>query len=302
MSINSISMLFGFVTLTIGFAGKVFADELPSTVASGAKLEQVFGDERFFEGPTWDPKTGKLYFTAFGDATQVLRLDEPGKAVVWMDKSQGVNGTYLDNEGRLLGAQGEAKKILSMAVGLVGPEDTRTLYHQDTPMNPNDICQTLRGDIYFTLPDFAEKKRSTVMRIDTDGNASTVITEMTLPNGIIASLDGKTLYVADSHEKHWRSYPINEDGSLGEGKVFFDPDTENKSDPDGMSIDEQGNLYLTGRGGVWVVSPEGKSLGLIPVPEFVSNCSFGDADGKTLYLTCAKKVYRLKMNVRGRQK
>jgi gluconolactonase len=232
----------------------------------------------------------------------VLRLDEPGKAAVWMDKSQGLNGTYLDNEGRLLGAQGEAKKILSMAVGLAGPEDTRTLYHQDTPMNPNDICQTQRGDIYFTLPDFAEKKRSTVVRIDTDGNASTVITEMALPNGIIASLDGKTLYVGDSHEKLWRSYPINDDGSLGEGKVFFNPETENQSDPDGMSIDEQGNLYFTGRGGVWVVSPEGKSLGLIPVPEFVSNCSFGDADGKTLYLTCAKKVYRLEMNVRGRQK
>jgi gluconolactonase len=90
-------------------------------------------------------------------------------------------------------------------------------------------------------------------------------------------------------------------GTVGPGAVFFDPATDNRASPDGMSIDEQGNLYFSGRGGVWVASPEGKSLGFIPVPEFCSNVTFGGADGRVLYLTCDKKVYALAMKVRGGQ-
>src|SRR5262245_26592074 len=122
---------------------------------------------------------------------------------------------------------------------------------------------------------------------------------MPLPNGLKVSPDGKTLYVSDSHLRHWKAYPIKEDGGVGAGKVFFEPQTDNKNEPDGLAVDEQGNLYFTGRGGVWVVSPDGKALGLIAVPEFVSNVTFGGADGKTLYLTCSKKVYGLQMKVRG---
>ena len=124
---------------------------------------------------------------------------------------------------------------------------------------------------------------------------------MPLPNGVIASNDGKTLYVGDSHEKLWRSFPIKANGTVGEGKVFFNPETKRQDSPDGMSIDAEGNLYLSGRGGVWVASPQGKSLGLIPVPVFCSNVTFGGADGKTLFLTCSNKVYSLKMNVKGAQ-
>jgi gluconolactonase len=93
------------------------------------------------------------------------------------------------------------------------------------------------------------------------------------------------------------------DGSVDQGqlKIFFDPPTENMADPDGMCADAEGNLYFAMRGGVWVVSAEGKSLGLIPVPEFSSNVTFGGADGKTLFVTCDKKVYSLAMNVRGAQ-
>jgi gluconolactonase len=279
-----------------------FAEEkAPETVAPGAKLIVVFADGRFTEGPTWDPKSGKLYFTAFGNKLQVMRLNEPGKASVWMDNSEGVNGTYLATDGRLIGAQGNTKKVISMEIGADGPKDVKTLFEDSTINNPNDLCQTPRGDIYFTSPDFAKREASAVYRIAPDGKSSKVIDDMAINNGIIASNDGRTLYVADSWEKLWRAYPINEDGTVGKGKVFFNPETENKSDPDGMSIDEHGNLYFTGRGGVWVVSPKGKSLGLIAVPEFCSNCTFGGNDGKTLYLTCAGKVYSLAMNARGGQ-
>lgn len=292
-----VALCFALVTASRSFA----EEKMPETVAPGAKLVEVFGDGRFLEGPTWDPKSGKLYFTAFGDKTQVMRLDEPGKAVVWMDNSEGVNGTYLAKDGRLIGAQGNAKKVISMKLGANGPEDVKTLFEDSTANGPNDLCQTPRGDIYFTCPDFPKRETSAVYRIAPDGKATKVIDEMTLNNGVIASNDGRTLYVADSWEKHWRAYPINADGTLSDGKVFFNPETDRKDDPDGMSIDEHGNLYFTGRGGVWVASPEGKSLGLIPVPEFCSNCTFGGSDGKTLFLTCAGKLYSLAMNLRGGQ-
>lgn len=274
---------------------------LPPTVAKDAKLEEVYQENgTFFEGPTWDPKTKKLYFTAFvKKESRILRLDEPGKASVWYDKSEGVNGTFLSKDGRMLGAQDEGHRVLDMGIGAEGPKDTKVLYESKDLWQPNDICQTPNGNIYFTDPDFKNKKGSAVYLLKPDGKVTKILSEMTLPNGIINSLDGKTLYIGDSFMKLWRAYPIKDDGTVEQGKIFFNPDCQSKADPDGMSIDENGNLYFTGRGGVWCVSPEGKELGFIPVPEFCSNCSFGGEDWKTLYMTCSKKVYALKMNVAG---
>lgn len=281
------------------------ADEppLPQTVAPGARLTEVYADDSFFEGPTWDPKTGKLYFTSFPDdkPQQILRLDGPGKAAVWMDDTKGVNGTYLSLDGRLLGAQAYGHHLVSYGFGDGGPQDPIDLLGSDTWNQPNDVCQTPSGDVYFTDPDFQNRATSKVFRLSPRGELSIVIDDMPVPNGVIASNDGKTLYVGDSHLALWRAYPIRDDGTVGSGKVFFDPDTDNRASPDGMSIDEHGNLYLSGRGGVWVATPDGKSLGLIAVPEFCSNVTFGGLSGKTLYLTCSNKVYSLQMRVRGGQ-
>lgn len=285
-------------------AARVHAVEPPvaSTVAKDATLVEVYADERFFEGPTWDPKTGKLYFTAFGeDNQQILRLDEPQKVTVWMDKTEGVNGTFFSLDGRLLGAQAYGHRIVSYGFGENGPDDARTLLFDGSLHQPNDVCQTPNGNIYFTDPDFKDRKTSAVYLLTTEGKAIKIVSDMDVPNGLKTSLDGRTLYVGDSFRKWWRSYPIRDDGTVGEGRLFFDPSTDRQDDPDGMSIDAEGNLYLSGRGGVWVASPAGKSLGLIAVPEFCSNVTFGDQDGKTLYLTCSKKVYSLRMNVAGAQ-
>jgi len=275
---------------------------VPKTVAPGAKLVEVYAAKSFFEGPTWDPAGKKLYFTSFPEGTtQILRLDEPGKATVWMDKTEGVNGTYLSKDGRLLGAQAFGHRVVSYGFGPEGPTDAKVLLFDNTLNQPNDICQAPNGDIYFTDPDFDKRLKSAVFRLTPDGKATKVITDMDVPNGLIASNDGKTLYVGDSFRKLWRAYPIAADGSAGAGREFFNPETDNQSEPDGMSIDADGNLYFSGRGGLWVVSPEGKSLGLIPIPEFCSNVTFGAADGKTLFMTCANKVYSLQMTVRGGQ-
>lgn len=283
------------------FASASRAAELPSTVAPGAKPVVVYQDDRYFEGPSWDPKTQSLYFTAFGKTTQILRLDRPGKVTVWLDRTDGVNGTYLAKDGRLLGAQVNGHRVLSYAIGPNGPRDTRVLYRNPGLNQPNDVCQAPNGDLYFSDPDFATLKKSAVYLLRPSGDAVKVIADMPLPNGLKTSLDGKTLYVSDSYQKLWRSYPIHADGTLDKGAVFFNPDVSDRSDPDGMAIDAEGNLYCTGRGGVWVVRPDGHSLGLIPFPDFCSNVTFGGADGKTLFVTGSKKVSSLQMTVRGGQ-
>lgn len=280
----------------------------PRTVADGAKLEVVFEDGRFFEGPTWDPTSKKLLFTAFkAKVSQVLRLEEDGKATVVLDDGKGVNGTYLAKDGRLLGADGAGKRLVSFEIGPDGLKDPRPLATDaaGTPfVAPNDVVESpTTGAIYFTDPDFKEKARSAVYVLPRGADkARAVVTHTKVPNGLEVSNDGKTLYVGDSFEKRIYSYPILDDASVDQGKVkvFFDPATKSQADPDGMCSDADANLYFAMRGGVWVVTPKGESLGLIPVPEFASNVTFGGADGKTLYVTCAKKVYRLAMKVRGR--
>jgi gluconolactonase len=292
----------------------------PATVAGGATLVSVYHDDRFFEGPAWDTKSAKLYFTAFGkvngqDNQQILRLDEPGKVTVWADKTEGVNGMYLANDGWLLGAQAYGHRLLSYAIGDSGPDNVKVLLYEPKMHQPNDVAQSPNGDIYFTDPDFTKKTTSAVYVLTVKGELKKVIQDMQVPNGLKVSNDGRTLYVADDGPMNWRMYSIQADGTVGPGRVFFDPPVpmDKRAAPDGMSIDEHGRLYLSGSGGVWVVDKFGVSLGLIPVPEltsadgksrrpgFCSNVTFGGADGKTLYLTCQDHVYSLAMTVRGGQ-
>ena len=293
--------------LVLGSARLASAEEIhpiPSTVAPGAALVEEYSDDRFFEGPTWDPQAKILLFTAFrGQDTQILRLDGPGKIHVWLDQTKGVNGTCLSRDGRLLGAMAFGNKLMSYRIAKNGPSETVVLVDDSTLNQPNDVAASPKkgGGIYYTDPDFKNRVTSAVYHLSTTGKVQKVLADMPVPNGCLVSNDGKTLYVGDSHLAHWRAYPIQSDGSLGPGFVFFDPDTERHDAPDGMTIDEQGNLYLSGRGGVWVCNKYGKSLGLIPVPEFCSNVALGGEDGKTLYLTCSKKLYSLKMKVRGRK-
>lgn len=271
---------------------------LGNLIAPGATLIPLRSDSRFYEGPSWDTVTGQLYFSAL-TTNELFCLTPPDTSTLWMSSTQGINGTYLGNDGRLLCAQGDTKRILSLRIGLNGPEEPLTLAEDSAWNAPNDLCQTPAGDIYFTTPDFGSPIPSRVYRLAPNGATTAVITDMTRCNGIIGSLDGSILYVSDSSMKWWRSYPVNPDGSVGAGSLFFNPSTPNTNDPDGMTIDEFGNLYFAGRGGFWIVSPEGQQLDMLPVPEFVTNLTFGGTDGRTLYITCNGKVYSLAMEARG---
>jgi gluconolactonase len=281
-----------------GFAASpAAADPL---ITPGAELVSIPGASLFLEGPTWDPRTQKLYFSSLSGAGQLHRLTPPTTVELWLDNTQGINGTYLANDGRLLCCQGNTRRILSYRIGADGPEDEIVLAEDASWNAPNDICQTASGDIYFTTPDFGARLTSTVYHLAPGGAVSPLVTDMTLCNGLTTSPDDQTLYVGDSYDKWWRSYPNLSGSSVGAGSVFFNPSTSNTADPDGMTTDEFGNLYFTGRGGFWIVSPAGVQLEMVPVPEFVTNLTFGGADGKTLYLTCDGKLYSLSMEVRGR--
>ena len=160
--------------------------------------------------------------------------------------------------------------------------------------HPNDLVQHSSGALYFTdpppglsgedKPPEQELDFAGVFRLDPDGKLTLLTTELNRPNGIAFSPDEKTLYV--TNQRKWMAYDIQPDGSIANGRVFFDAtDMEGTGGSDGMKSDSKGNLYCTGPGGVLIFTPDGKHLGTIQLPEQPSNVAWGDADGKTLYIT-----------------
>src|SRR5262249_855439 len=142
-------------------------------------------------------------------------------------------------------------------------------------------------------------------RLKPDGTLTLLTKEMTKPNGIAFSPDEKTLYVANSDPEKpiWMAFPVKDDGKLGTGKVFYDASEQVKKKlkglPDGMKVDQKGNLFATGPGGVLVFTPAGKLLGMIATGVPTSNCGWGD-DGTVLYVTADKSLTRIKTNTKGK--
>jgi gluconolactonase len=191
--------------------------------------------------------------------------------------------------------------------------------------SPNDLVYKSDGALYFTDPPYGlpkgdddpkkELKFNGVFRLGPDGKLTAVIKDLTRPNGIAFSPDEKFLYIANSDEKRkvWMRYEVQPDGTVANGKVFFDATAE-KADglPDGMKVDVNGNLYCAGPGGIWVLSPEGKHIGTIKPPETPANCQWGkgaDTNAQapmgaqeyatTLYITARTGLYRITLGVVG---
>ena len=287
------------------------ADLTNTLVAPGATIQQVYSASGiFFEGATWDTNSDKFFFTKRTGTYQILRLDSPNNVYVWMNNAPLTNGMVLSQTGRLLTCDENLKQIRSHIIGSSGPEDTTVL--GTAPDLPNDLCELTNGNIYFTCPDWSSATYQGVYLLKPDGSVTRVNNALYQPNGIITSLDETKLYVSESSSglggtlttKRWWVFPINADGTLGTGSVFFKPTNianMGTTDPDGMTIDERGNLYFCGLGGVWIVSPTGQELKRIrvPSPYNTSNICFGGHDRRTLYITCQDKVYTLAMVVRG---
>jgi gluconolactonase len=267
-----------------------------ATTTNSFPLEIVYEANWFFEGPVWDHRTGKLFFTAYRkDHQEVLRLDAPGNAVTWMDNAQDVSGMTLTRDGRLLMAQAITHQVIIADIGSDGPLNLTTLYANTSLNQPNDVRQRSDGGIYFSDPNF-KTNNSAVYFLETNGLARKVITNLSAPNGLQLSPDERLLYVSDSKLKSWWAYSVQPDGSLTDGRLFFKPEPAGPGNPDGITMDKLGTLYLTGLGGVWIVDSNGRSLGFIPVPGGASNVTFGGKDGTDLYITSSKKLYRVSIN------
>ena len=287
-----------FAIFLFGFSGKA---QEPQLIAEGAELQLVSEGFEFTEGPAADAE-GNVYFTDQPNNRIHKWSVDDGKVTVFMEDAGRANGLYFDAEGDLYAAadlHSEIWKInmkKEVSVLLEGFRGQRL-------NGPNDLWIAPDGGIFFTDPYYQRNywkhtkqpiKEQRVYYLTPNRKGLFIATEdLVKPNGIIGTADGKTLYVADIEDNKTWKYNIGKDGNLEEKTLF----TELGSD--GMTIDEQGNLYLTGDG-VTVFNKEGEKILHIPIEKGrTANVTFGGKDKKTLFITAMDSLFSLEMNVSG---
>ena len=291
-----------------------------NVVAPDAKLERLATGFQFTEGPVWHPDG----FLLFSDPnTNVIYRYEPAtqNVSVYMTKSgytgfdigdyhqPGSNGLAIDAEGRLIVCQHGNRRVIRHETK--GPITVLSDNIQGQKLNsPNDLVLKSDGTVYFTDPPYGlpknynDSKKETpnqgVYRVK-NGKTELLSTSLGGPNGIAFSPDERFLYVSNwdirdiHHTKTLWRFEVDSDGKLINGKIFFDFSfTDGDEALDGLKVDKMGNVFVSAPGGVWVLSPEGKYLGKIVGPERPANMAWGDADGKTLYLTAHTGLYKIR--------
>ncbi len=265
-------------------------------VAPDAKVEKLAGDFKFTEGPAAD-KDGNVFFSDI-PANRIHKWSVDGKLTVAREDTGASNGLYFDKDGNLLACEGGARRVTAMAPD--GKVSVLAEAYAGKKLNsPNDLWIDPKGGIYFTDPrygktDDLEQDGQHVYYIAPDRKTVVrVVNDMTRPNGVLGTPDGKTLYVADHGAGKVYTYAIGEGGALSDRKFFADVRC------DGLTIDAAGNVYLTSKAGVEVFARDGKGLGTIAVPEEPANVTFGGADRKTLFITARTSLYAVKMQVHG---
>jgi gluconolactonase len=308
--------------------GKIYTidQKLNNIITPGTKIEKIADGFQFTEGPVWHPD-GYLLFSD-PNTNSIYRYDPSTKNIsVYMSHSgytgvdigeygqPGSNGLVIDKDGRLIIDQHGNRRVIR--IEKKGPVTILADKFNGKRFNsPNDIVLKSDGTIYFTdppygLPNFFDDKRK---ELDYSGVFMIKNSEVTLvskdlggPNGLAFSPDEKFFYVTnwDIRDIHhtktiWR-YEVNPDGTLTNGKIFFDFNfTEDEEALDGLKIDKEGNLFVSAPGGVWIISPGAKLLGKIVTPERPANLAWGDEDAKTLYLTAHSSLYKIRVNTGGK--
>ena len=300
---------------------------LDDIVSPAATIEKLAGGFLFTEGPVWVPRTadsdGHLLFSD-PNANTIYRWSTDGQISVFRTKSgytgpdvgdygqPGSNGLALDREGRLtINEHGNRRVTRLEKTGAITVLADR---YQGRRLNsPNDLVYRSDGVLYFTDPPFGLPKGHADPRKElafsgvfalANGELSVISTDLAGPNGLALSPDEKYLYVGnwDPKRKVVMRYEVKADGGLVNGRVFFDMTSAPGEDAiDGIKVDRRGNLYVSGPGGLWIISAEGTHLGTVAGPEHPHNMAWGDDDGRTLYLTAQTGLYRLRVNVPGAQ-
>ncbi len=291
-------------------------------VPPGAKVEKIATGFLFTEGPVWSRAEGSLLFSDPNDNVifrwepdYALSVFRPHSGYKGLDigtyHQPGSNGLTFDKEGRLtVNEHGNRRVVRLEKNGVVTVMADR--YEGKRLNSPNDLVYKSDGSLYFTDPPFGlpstftdpkkELPYSGVYRVSAPGQIQLLTTDLTGPNGLAFSPDEKFFYLDDWDDKRKvvMRYEVKPDGTLANGQVFFDMQAAPEPDAlDGMKLDVKGNLYVSGPGGVWILSPEGKHLGTIRTALPAHNLAWGDDDGQTLYLTALSDLYRIRLGVPG---
>lgn len=304
---------------------------LDAILPANAKLEKLADGFAFTEGPVWidarnpaiapDSDEGFLLFSDPNNNT-IYRMTPEGEVQIYKTKSgysgenigeyhqPGSNGLTTDEQGRLTICQHGNRRVARIE------KNGRTTVLADRfngkrLNSPNDLVYRTDGALFFTDPPFGLPKFGDDLRREQphygvysvqDGKIQLVSMDFTGPNGLAFSPDEKFLYVGDWNTKKAvvNRYPVNADATLGKGELFFDLTTPGAEDAiDGIKVDKDGNVYVSGPGGLWILSREGKHLGTLHGPEHPHNMAWGDADKRTLYLAAQTGIYRIRVNVAG---
>jgi gluconolactonase len=312
---------------------------LEALIAPDAQVELVASGFGFTEGVTWVQCGDEDYLLFSDiPANVIYRWSPDGEIAIYLEKSGyqkpdhwrvgmeftngkppgdpgfekftlcGSNGLALDPQGRLVIATWAGRSIVR-----IEHDGARTTladrFDGKRFGGPNDVVVRKDGAIYFTDTFGGMLKRdkdpsreidiNAVYRVQ-DGEVTRVVDDIPSTNGLAFSPDEKTFYANGSQNRYIRRYDVRPDGTLANGALLIDLNAEPASGiTDGMKIDEEGNLWTTGPGGVWIISPEGKPLGVIPLPEDGTNLVFGDADRKTLYVSAHTSIYKIRAEVAG---
>lgn len=300
---NSMLKLYAFFTV-IFFSTTIYAQDTSSlksaVIANGQKPRLISKQFSFTEGPAVDKK-GNIFFTDQPN-DKIWEYDVNGKLSVFMDKSGRSNGLYFDKKGNLIACADEhnqlwqispAKKIKVLVKDLGGK----------LLNGPNDLWVDAKGGIYITDP-YYQRDYWTRKKPDLDSqkvyylpkgkkNLVMVADHLQKPNGIVGTPDGKFLFVADIGDNKIYKYQIAADGKLTNRQLFI------AQGADGMTLDNQGNLYLAGNG-ITVFNSAGKEIEHIEVPaKWTANLCFGGKNRDELFITASQGIYLLKMNVKG---
>jgi gluconolactonase len=286
-----------------GFQLQAESPQFWNLVDHNAQLTMVSTGFGFTEGPVWD-EAGFLYVS---DETinKIYRLHPDGKKeeVIALGDP---DGNTFDRQHRLIDCASVLRAIIEVTPD--GKYKILADHYDGKKLNsPNDVIVGPDGALYFTDPTLdlvaGEKQEipfQGVYRLDGKGNVTLLTKDLTQPNGLAFSPDGKHFYVDDSEKRNIRVYDVAADSTLTNGRIFGEePGGKGDGVPDGIKVDKDGNLFVTGPKGIWVWDAKGKHLGTIIMPEQPANLNWGGKDYRTLYITATTSVYRLEMKTQG---
>lgn len=290
---------------------------LAQIIDPNAPLERVATECEFTEGPVWHPYEGFLIFSDIV-GNRMYRWSPWDGVSVFRDPSHMANGNTYDRQGRLLTCEHATSRVTRTGrrshSRRDGSIEVLASHYDGKELNsPNDVVVRSDGAVFFTDPNSGRQPRfgvpreqelpfQGVYRWDPDVDALTLLVDdFAKPNGLCFSVDEGRLFISDSERFHIRVFDVEADGTLVAGRVWAEVSEEGVGVPDGMKVDREGTLYCCGPGGIHVFDAAADCLGVIRMPEYTTNLAWGDDDLRSLYVTAATSVYRLRVNVSGQK-